>query len=430
MMVIQIKDNFGKYKNINLDDIRIYDTFEKIIREIRGENFFNYLNWDSYILEYMTKQNPHTFFLGTIDVIYNNKNNKFETTKVNSNFINTIIQLCNNVDTSTKKIIFNLDITFNGYRHTNTILLHPKKKTLDVFEPWGKINNFGKNANIYNNAKKRFINKLFNSDIKYKYNDIAKEYSIYGPQSTRKNKKMYNFDHLEKGSFMMYQDNDIKNGFYFDSNENKVAIYETPKRNPHIFSINRDNHTFYDSTGFDLSDGICDIFCFYFSALSITNPDIDSKYIHKYLSEGNSIHVQRKVIKVIHWIIQWFNYQIKIMHKKRLTPSFKMKHNKSAKLVFDSIDQQFITKYNTLSKQYKKQHITLAQEYCRSINMDKIYNWMRNYLAAKHNINESFVDYIMSKNTKIDNKCITFLSIKNIYDMFLIQRGRKKKLKY
>ena len=121
-----------------------------------------------------------------------------------------------------------------------------------------------------------------------------------------------------------------------------------------------------------------------------------------------------KIINLIQWIIQFYHYQINLIINKKY--KFAIKSSTSNFKTFATYNN-YINNYNKLHS-YDKQLINiLTQNYCSTININKIYDWLKNKLASKINVNKSFIDYIIKNDNIINNKCYLFLTIKNIYDI-------------
>ena len=410
-MVI-INDPFGKsHSNLSLKDIIIYDIFYNNIKFITGCSHLTHLTWDSYILYHYSNYIKSVSYLGTINIRYDKFNNIFIPYNITSNYLESIISIINK-QKYIKKIIFNLEIDINSYNHTNIIIINIPNKHIYIFEPWGITIQYKNLQKHYNNIKLKCIKKLF-SFINYSIIDLAAKCNISGPQYTDPIIKILDINILKPGMLITHKKYINKNLFIQKIDSKYIYVFEYPQKNTMLIRININDHIYF-STGFDIYNGICDIYCLYFSLLLIVNPNLNEIQILQYLTNNNTNDLQLKIINILQWIIQFYHYQINLIINNKY--KFAIKSSTSNFKIF-SKNIQYINNYNKLQLNDKKLIDILTQNYCSTININNIYEWLKQKLSSRINVDESFIEYIIKNDNNINNKCYLFLTIKNIYDI-------------
>ena len=59
----------------------------------------------------------------------------------------------------------------------------------------------------------------------------------------------------------------------------------------------------------------------------------------------------------------------------------------------------------------------MSDHYCNRINLNQIYKWLQTHFAKKYNVKPNFIDFLIKQDSRINNKCLLFLSIKHLYDI-------------
>lgn len=400
-------DPFGITTNkTNMDNIKL---FYKYIKPIKGYNLLHNLSWDSYILLHYSKLNKNILYLGNINITYNATHKKFYSYSISSEYIKNIISLVKKTNPNIKKLIFTLEINLNKYTHINSIIINLIKKTIAIFDPWGKNGKFKEAINYYNKIKINILTKLFDSLKNFKIYDIAFKYNIIGPQDTSLNEKsikINNFTNLQNNTLIITNKCINSNFFYQKQDTNYIYVINYPKNK--LIKLKKKNY-FYSPSGFDIYLGICDIYCLYFSLLVILNPYISEHDIHKYIiSNNNYKNIQLKIINVVDWILSWFHYQIQHTYENKYKLAI-INNNINLKNYINKC----ILGSNRLSRFDKKYSDIISNKYCNNLNINKIFK----ILIHKYNINIDYIKNLVKNDNKLKNYCLLFLSIKNIYDI-------------
>ena len=411
--MVTINDPFGiSSSNLSLNDIIIFDNFYNNIKFITGCSHLTHLTWDSYILYHYSNLIKNIIYLGTINIRYDRLNNIFIPYNITSHYLQSIIAIATK-NKSISKIIFTLDLEIKSYNHTNALIINIPEQKIYIFEPWGTNIQYKSLQKHYNNLKLDCISKLFSFISNYQVIDLAHKYKISGPQFTEPVTKITDLTKLKPGMLIIHKKYKYKNLFINKIDNKYIYVYDYPQKNYILIRINLKNDIYYP-TGFDIHNGICDIYCLYFLLLILINPKLNESSILQYIVNNNTNNLQIKIINFIQWIIQFYHYQIKvIIHKKY---KFAIKSSTSNFKTFVS-NLNYINNYNRLNSNDKKLVNILTQNYCSTININNIYDWLKNKLASKINVNKSFIDYIINNDNLINNKCYLFLTIKNIYDI-------------
>ena len=411
-------DPFGHPKNsLKLGNINIFDYFNKIIKPIQGYSLLNYLSWDSYILSHYSKLQKQVSYLGAIYIKYDRVNNIFVPFHITPEYIVSIIQLNKKSNPKLTKVIFGIELELGKYNHTNSIVINFKTKTINIFEPWGKNGRFRTVRSYYNKVKIDALKQLFKYFKNYKIQDIAFKYNIIGPQDSAPCNKISKIDNLAHGTLIVNDKYKDKNLFFQYTDNKYVYVTMYPEQAPVLFKIKKTN-TMYYPCGFDIHNGVCDMYCLYFSLLVMNNPKLNEQFIHAYISDQSVNNIQLKITNIIQWVIQWYHHQIQQILSSNNKLAIKNNYNDINKLI-KTINNKTINNYNRLSNVDKKQSDILSDKYCKNINLPKIYNWIQDHLAKKYNVKNTFIDYIVKQDNRIQNKCLLFLSVKNQYDITL-----------
>ena len=411
--MVTINDPFGTSRsNLSLNDIIIFDIFYNNIKFITGCSHLTHLTWDSYILYHYSNYIKNILYLGTINIRYDRLNNIFIPYNITSQYLQSIIAIATK-NKSISKIIFTLDLEIKSYNHTNALIINIPEQKIYIFEPWGINVQYISLQKHYNQIKLKCIQKLFSFISNFKVIDLAHKYNISGPQFTEPVTKITNLTNLKPGMLIVHKKYKYKNLFINKIDNKYIYVYEYPQKNSILIRINIKNDIYYP-TGFDIHNGICDIYCLYFLLLLILNPNINEVHILQYMVNNNSNELQIKIINFIQWIIQFYHYQINLIINKKY--KFAIKSSTSNFKTF-AMNLNYINNYNRLNSNNKQIINILTQNYCSTININNIYDWLKNKLASKINVNESFIDYIINKDNVINNKCYLFFTIKNIYDI-------------
>ena len=406
-------DPFGiQMDNLSLNDIDIFEYFYKYIKPIKGYSLLNNLSWDSYILSHISQTSNTAIYIGNIYLIYNRISKQFTQSNITPEYIKYIIELIQRTNPKIKKILFILEIELGKYRHVNILTINLTNKTINIFEPWGKIGRFRNTMKYYNKIKLNIIKPLFKCFKSYKIVDLATTYNIIGPQDSRLCSKIKNINNIPMNSLIGSENYIDKNLFVKKIDDKYVYVTLFPENNPKLIKIDK-NENFNNLCGFDIHDGICDIFCLYYSLLVILNPNKKEHEIQKYMVESDKIPLQIKIINFMQWILQWYNYQVLYFYKKNIKLSitnYSIKSNTFKK-------NDLLYKKDRLSNNDKNISDILSYKYCKSINISKIYDWLTAFLSNQNNIEVDYVHRMIQQDKRLKNKCLLFLSIKNIYDI-------------
>ena len=409
-------DPFGHpKKQLNIGHINIFGYFNKIIKPIQGYSLLNYLSWDSYILSHYSNIQKQVSYLGSIYIKYDRLNNIFVPFHITPEYIVSIIQLNTKSNPQTTKVIFGLELELGKYNHTNSIIINFQNKIINIFEPWGKHGRFRTARSYYNKVKINALQQLFKYFKNYVIQDVAYKYNINGPQDTGPCEKVKHVDQLPYGTLIVNDKYKDTNLFLQYTDANYIYVTTYPEQTPVITKIKKTNPMYYPC-GFDIFNGICDIYCLYYSLLVMINPNMNEKTIHTYLSNNNSTHIQKKVINMMQWVLQWYHHQISNVFLTKYKLAIKNNYSDIRKLI-KNIDNEVLNNYNRLSHIDKKQSDILSDKYCKKINLSKIYQWIQEHLAKKYNVKDTFIDYLVKQDSRIQNKCFLFLSVKNQYDI-------------
>tara|TARA_B100001248_G_C27386334_1_gene459858 strand:+ start:403 stop:1647 length:1245 start_codon:yes stop_codon:yes gene_type:complete len=409
-------DPFGNPKNkLNIKNLYIFSFFHQIIKPIQGYSLLNYLSWDSYILSHYSQLQKHVTYLGAIYMKYDRINKIFTYFHITPSYILSIIQIARKTNPSLKKIIFGLELELGSYNHTNLLVVNLVNKTINIFEPWGKHGRFKEARKYYNKVKIDCIRKLFKFFKNYRISDIAYENNIIGPQDNSECTKIKNLNTIPYNTLIVSNKFKDQNLFFQYSDANYIYVTNYPQKKPTIVRIKKSNPLYYPC-GFDIHNGICDLYCLYFGLLIIVNPSQNEVTVNKYISKSSVNDIQIKIINLLQWIIQWYHYQITFVFNKNYKLSLKTNFT-NYKKVLKTIDLAILNKYNRLSKLDKNLSEIISDNYCKKINLSKIYKWLQNHLSTKYNVDDKFIDYIIKNDSRLSNKCLLFLSVKNIYDI-------------
>lgn len=408
-------DPFGHpNQSLRLGNINIFDYFNKIIKPIQGYSLLNYLSWDSYILSHYSKMQKNVNYMGSIHIKYDKTTNKFVPFHITPEYIVSVIQINKKSNPKLDKLIFGLELELGKYHHTNGIVINFKKKIINIFEPWGKNGRFKTVRSYYNKIKTEALQKIFKYFKNYKIQDIAFKYNIIGPQDSAPCNKVNDINNLEFGTLIVNDKYKDKNLFFQYTDNSYIYVTMYPEQKPKLFRIKKTNNMYYPC-GFDIHNGICDMYCLYFGLLVMNNPNVNDEIIHQYIS-NKSNNTQIKMINMIQWVIQWYHHQINEIISSNNKLAIK-NNNLELKKLLKSINFDTINNYNRLSNIDRKQSDILSDKYCKNINLQKIYKWIQYHLAQKYNVKDTFIDYIVNQDERIKNKCFLFLSVKNEYDL-------------
>ena len=401
-------DPFGiTTKKTNINNIQL---FYKYIKPIKGYDLLSNLSWDSYILLHYSKLHKNIIYLGNININYNQTDKKFYLYSISSEYIKNIIKLVKKINPTIQKLIFTLEINLNKYTHINSIVVNLIKKTIAIFDPWGKNGTFKKVINYYNKIKIKILTKLFKSLPNFTIYDIASKYNIIGPQDTTistKSTEIINFTNVQHNSLITTNKCINRHYFYQKQDTNNIYVKEYPATK--LIKLTKIN-TFYNPVGFDIYMGICDIYGLYFLLLIILNPTKSEHEIHKYIvSNNNYKNIQLKISNLVDWILSWFYYQIKQTFANKYKLAI-INNN----INFTNYIKKDILDLNRLSTFDKKYSDIISNKYCINININKIYK----IITYKYNFNIDYIKNLIKNDNKLKNNCLLFLSIKNIYDIF------------
>ena len=403
-------DPFGNPSIKLNNNINIFDLFNKYIKPIKGYSLLNNLSWDSYILLNYSRLQKHVMYLGNIFIKYDKLKRNFTAFHITPEYILSIVQICKKSNPKLKKIIFGLELELGSYHHTNSLIFNFNTKTINIFEPWGKNGRFSAARGYYTKIKVQVIKQLFRHFNNFNIIDTGYKYNIIGPQDNQLCNKIKNIDALQYNTLVVSNHYKNQNLVFQYSDNNYIYVVNYPKMNPQIIKIKKNNILYYPC-GFDIDAGICDIYCLYYSLLVILNPSINERLIHTYISSGD---IQTKVTNILQWIIQWYHYQVFYIKKK--TYKISIRNNYLNNLVKIS-DFNIISNYNRLSSFDKKYSEIMSDHYCNRINLNQIYKWLQTHFAKKYNVKPNFIDFLIKQDSRINNKCLLFLSIKHLYDI-------------
>lgn len=401
---------YDPYGNINQENnnIQLYDIFVKYIKPINGYSFMNNLTWDSYILYNYTKNHKTCIYLGKLFIKYNMITKQFEPFHITQEYLLYIYKLVKNANSSIKKIIFNLEIEIMGYNHTNILIINIPAKTINIFEPYGYNLEKIKLRNLTNNNKLHALKKMFNLLKNYKFVNISAKYNIPGPQFLDKKKLITDYSCLNLYDIFICDKFENMIFFYHSQDDNFINAITYPKKNPKLYKINKSNKLFYVN-GFDIDEGICDIYCLYFCLLLLNN-DNSEKEIYKYISKVSKSNC---IYNIIEWIIQWYTNQIRIVKKSNYKLLIFNKKNNINYLL------QNCNNYNRLKKCDKIMSNIISNKECNNINFNKLFIWIKELLVKKYGISIENVNQILHYNNIKNIKCYIYLSIKNIYELYI-----------
>ena len=409
-------DPFGVQKNnLTWDNIYIYQFFYSYIKPIKGYSLLNNLSWDSYILSHFSKISSKVIYIGNIYLTYNKSNKTFTQSNINPEYFIYIIKLIQKTKPNITKVLIVLELQLEQYHHLNSICINLKNKTINIFEPWGKYGRFRNVMNFYTKIKISALKPIFKYFKNYKILDIAQTYNIIGPQDSRLCVPIKNINTVPMNSLIVTKKYLDKNLFLQKIDDKYVYVTLYPEKNNKLLKINK-NEKFNYPCGFDIDNGICDLYCLYFSLLVLTNPSQTEANIHKYISDSKPVNIQTKMLNVLQWIIQWYYFQLSYFRKNRYQLSIQNNFI-SFNTFLIKMNTKLINNYNRLSSSDKKESDIMSYKVCKKINMSKIYTWLLTFLAKQYNIESDFVHRLIEQDTRIKNKCILYLSIKNLYDL-------------
>lgn len=399
-------DPYGS-RNIVNNNIYLYDIFNKFIKHINGYSFLNKLTWDSYIMYSYSKNNKHNIYLGKLFIKYNLINKKFEHFYVKPEYLLFIYKLITKKNLAIKKLIFNLEIEINGYNHTNLLIINKSSKIIYIFEPFGLNLKNIKDTPLTHAKKINAIKKLFKYFKKFKIYDISVKHKLLGPQYLTKKKKITDFSTLTLNSIFKCDNFNNLIFFYHSQNENFINAITYPTKSPKIYKLHKDND-FYFVNGFDIDEGICDIYCLYFYLLLVTT-NKSEEVIYTYISKNSNLTT---ICNLIEWIIQWFTYQIKLTLTKKFNLLIFNKKYKLFKLFKKS------SKFNRLSNFDKKLSDIISNKNCINTNFKNINIWIINLLKKKYGLSDIHINQIIKFNSVKNIKCYIYLNLKNLYDLY------------
>jgi len=399
-------DPYGNIKQEN-NNIHLYDIFAKYIKPINGHSFMNNLTWDSYILYNYTKNHKNCIYLGKLFIKYNMINKQFEPFHITQEYLLYIYKLICKSNTSINKLLFNLEIEIMGYNHTNIIVIDISTKNINIFEPYGYNLEKIKLINISNNDKIFALKKMFKLFKNFNFINISLKYKIQGPQFLQKTKIINDFNCLKLYDIFICDEFEDMIFFYHSQNEEFINAITYPKKNPKIYKIHKNNKLYFVD-GFDIHEGICDIYCLYFSLLLLTN-NKSEKEIYKYISKVSKYNT---IYNIIEWIIQWYSFQISnINNSKFKLLIFNKKNNLNYLL-------QNCKNYNRLKKCDKIISNIISNKECNNVDFNILFQWIKQLLVKKYGLSIENVNQILHYNNIKNIKCYIYLSIKNIYDLY------------